>query len=205
MTRETTEQPNPPRTPDFTGVRLRSERLLLVPWGEEHIDAITQACQDPQIQYYVPVPTPYTRADAEHYVRETAPAGRARGTDVVFGALDAQTGKPVAALGLHRISSLGAPGGGAGEIGYWAAPWARGHGYTTEAAREICRWAFEELGLSRLAWVAVAGNEASWRVVQRLGFTREGTLRAYLLREGERQDAWIGSLLRSEWEAAQNK
>lgn len=202
MTRETTEQPNRPRTADFTGVRLRSGRLLLVPWGEEHIDAITHACQDPQIQRYIPVPAPYTRADAEHFVRQTAPTGRAKGTDIVFGALDAATGKPLAAVGLHRIRDLGEPAGGVGEIGYWTAPWARGHGYMTEAAGEVCRWAFGELGLARIEWLAVAGNEPSWRVVEKIGFTREGTLRAYLLHRGERKDAWIGSLLRGEWEAA---
>jgi RimJ/RimL family protein N-acetyltransferase len=183
---------------DFSAVTLRTERLLLRPWGEQDIDAITAACQDPEIQRYVPVPAPYTRADAENFVREAAPRGRAAGTDVVFGAITRETGEAVAAVGLHRIKALGAEYGGAAEIGYWTAPGARGRGYMTEAVREVCRWGFEELGLARIEWIAVAGNEASWRVVQKLGFTLEGTLRGWLVQRGRRHDGWIGSLLRSE-------
>jgi RimJ/RimL family protein N-acetyltransferase len=68
----------------------------------------------------------------------------------------------------------------------------------TEAAREVCRWAFEELGLARIEWLAAVGNEASWRVVEKLGFTREGTLRSYAVFRDQRVDMWIGSLLRTE-------
>lgn len=188
--------PAPPH--DFGSVSLRTDRLLLRPWGEGDIDAITAACQDPEIQRYVPVPAPYARSHAEAFVRETCPKGRAEGTDVVFGAIAKETGEPAGAVGLHRIKGLGAVYGAAAEIGYWTAPQARGRGYMTEAVREVCRWGFEELGLARVEWIAVAGNDASWRVVEKLGFTREGTLRAWLVHRGVRQDAWIGSLLRSE-------
>lgn len=183
---------------DFTATSLRTERLVLRPWREQDIDAITEACQDPETQRYVPIPVPYFRSHAEAYVRESSPKGRAAATDIVFGAFLAETGEMVAAVGLHRIEDLGAPHGGMGEIGYWTAPHARGRGYMTEAVREVCRWGFQELALARIEWVAVAGNDASWRVVEKLGFTREGTLRARLSHRGGRPDAWIGSLLRSE-------
>jgi RimJ/RimL family protein N-acetyltransferase len=190
------ERPVP--DPDFTAVGLRTDRLLLRPWEERDVDAITAACQDPETMRYVPFPSPYTRADAETFVRETAPKGRAAGTDVIFGAIVQETGEPVASVGLHRIKDLGAAYGGVAEIGYWTAPGARGRGYMTEAVREVCHWGFEELGLARIEWIAIAGNEGSWRVVQKLGFTREGTLRDWLVHRGVRHDAWIGSLLRSE-------
>lgn len=203
MSTEATAQPSVPPQPSFADVRLRSERLLLLPWGEEHIDAITEACQDPDIQRFVPLPAPYTRADAEGFVRRVAPAGRAAGTDVVFGVVHAETGEVLAAVGLHRFRDLGRPCGGAGDIGYWTAPWARNRGYMTEAVRTVCTWGFEQLGLARIQWIAVVGNEPSWRVVQKLGFTREGTLRAYLpMPQGGREDAWIGSILRKEWQSA---
>jgi RimJ/RimL family protein N-acetyltransferase len=179
-------------------VTLRTERLLLRPWAEADIDAITAACQDPEIQRYVPVPAPYSRTDAEVFVREVVPAGRQAGTDIVFGVFDAESALPVASVGLHRLRHLDAPCGGSGEIGYWATPAARGLGCTTEAVREVCRWGFAALGLARIEWLAVAGNEASWRVVEKLGFVREGTLRAHSIHRGARVDMWIGSLLGSE-------
>jgi RimJ/RimL family protein N-acetyltransferase len=180
---------------DFTATSLRTGRLILRPWSEADIDAVTEACQDTETQRYVPVPAPYTRADAEKFVRETAPNLRAAGTDVIFGVFEAATGRPVASVGLHRIKDLGAGHGGVGEIGYWTAPGARGRGFMTEAAREVCRWGFRELGLARIEWIAIAGNEPSWRVVRNLGFAREGTLRSWLVHRGQRHDAWIGSLL----------
>lgn len=194
------EAPGETSTPvrDFAGAALCTRRLELRPWAEADIDAITAACQDPEIQRYVPVPVPYERSDAEAYVRRTVPLGRAEGTDVVFGVYSVSDGLPVAAVGLHRIRHLDNPCGGVGEIGYWTAPEARGRGYMTEAVREVCRWGFADLGLARIEWLAVAGNAASWRVVEKLGFTREGTLRAYTVHRGERVDMWIASLLRAE-------
>jgi RimJ/RimL family protein N-acetyltransferase len=192
--------PTPAEAPvrDFAATSLSTDRLLLRPWAEQDIDAITAACQDPETQRYVPVPAPYTRAHAEDFVRVQAPRGRAEATDIVFAAVSQETGEPLASVGLHRIKHLDAEYGGIGEIGYWTAPAARGRGYMTEAVREVCRWGFEELGLARIEWIALAGNEASWRVVEKLGFTREGTLRDWLVHRGRRHDAWIGSLLRAE-------
>ena len=89
-----------------------------------------------------------------------------------------------------------------GGIGYWAVPGTRGRGYPAEAVREVCRWAFEDLGLAVIRWDALVGNEASWRVAERVGFTREGTARARLVHRGVRVDTWIGSLLRTELRAA---
>jgi RimJ/RimL family protein N-acetyltransferase len=146
----------------------------------------------------VPIPAPYRRSDAEYFVREVAPKGRAAGTDVVFGVFLVETGEPVASIGLHKIKGVGAEYGGAGEIGYWTAPGARGRGYMVEAVRAVCGWGFDELGLARIEWIAVAGNEGSWRVAEKAGFVREGTLRAFLVQRGVRGDAWIGSLLRHE-------
>ena len=197
--------PEPPptaRARDLTGVTLRTERLILRPWAEADVDAITAACQDPLIQRYIPVPVPYTRADAETFVRVTAPHIRATGTGAIFGVFVAGTGEMVGSIGVHDLNRLDAPYGGAGEIGYWTAPGARGRGYMTEALRELCRWSFEELGLARIEWLAIAGNEGSWRVAQKAGFTREGTLRARTVHRGVREDTWIGSLLRTELRAA---
>jgi RimJ/RimL family protein N-acetyltransferase len=183
---------------DFAATSLRTEHLVLRPFGDADIDAVVDACQDPETQRYVPVPAPYTRSDGETFVRETVPKGRAAGTDVIFGVFEEATGEAVASVGLHRIKHIGAEFGGVGEIGYWTKPSARGRGLMVEAAREVCRWGFEELGLARIEWIAIAGNEPSWRVVEKLGFTREGTLRSWLVHREERHDAWIGSLLRDE-------
>jgi len=49
-------------------VELRTERLLLRAPSPSDVEAITAACQDPEIQRRIPIPVPYTRSDAERYV-----------------------------------------------------------------------------------------------------------------------------------------
>jgi RimJ/RimL family protein N-acetyltransferase len=194
---------------DFTGLSLSTARLVLREFRDDDIDAITEACQDELIQRNTTVPSPYTRGEAVKFVREACPDGRRAGKDVVFGvfvaggaeevdARLAQRGGLVGAVGMHRIGHLGAPCGGNGELGYWAASWARGHGYVAEAAAAVCRWGFADLGLTRIEWYALAGNEDSWAVARRCGFVREGTLRSWLVHRGVRHDAWAGSLLPGE-------
>jgi len=68
----------------------------------------------------------------------------------------------------------------AGEIGYQVAPWARGRGVATAAARLIRDWAFDELELARLEIAADVDNIASQRVAQAAGFSCEGVARGHL-------------------------
>jgi len=86
------------------------------------------------------------------------------------------------------------------EIGWCIDPAEEGHGYATEAVRELIRIAFEELGLRRLIANAFAANEASWRLMERVGMRREVyTVRESLHRSGEWMDGIGYALLRDEW------
>lgn len=73
---------------------------------------------------------------------------------------------------------------------YW------GNGYAYEAMRAVIAHAFDELKLERLWARFHAGNVASQRLLERLGFTREGTLKRHIWREGERRDCEIYGLMR---------
>ena len=63
------------------------------------------------------------------------------------------------------------------EIGYWMAPWARGQGLATEAARAVAEWLLVTQGFQRLELRAAPGNVASVKVALNAGFHREGVLR----------------------------
>jgi RimJ/RimL family protein N-acetyltransferase len=67
-----------------------------------------------------------------------------------------------------------------GEVGYWLACEARGHGHASRAVRLICGWGFGSLGLERIDLFAATANAASQRVAERAGFIREAILRSYL-------------------------
>ena len=183
---------------DLTGTALTTGRLVLSAPEESDIDRLTELCQDPAIAAWTTLPSPYTRADAEHFVREVVAGGMAAGTDAVFALRHATTGELLGMVGLHGIAARSERRTAHAELGYWMAEAARGHGYITEAARAVCRWGFEELGLERIDWLAFVGNEGSRRVAEKVGFAVEGTQRRRHVQKGRVVDTWIGALLPGE-------
>ena len=86
-----------------------------------------------------------------------------------------------------------------GELGYIFNPAHAGNGYATEAARELLRIGFERLGLHRIAGRLDARNEASARVLERLGMRREAHLLENEFVKGEWTDELVYALLADEW------
>jgi RimJ/RimL family protein N-acetyltransferase len=84
-------------------------------------------------------------------------------------------------------------------LGYCFTDAAWGHGYATEAGRGLLRWAFDTLDLNRVQAEADTRNVASARVLEKLGFVREGTLREDCVVNGDVSDSWVYGLLRREW------
>ena len=74
-----------------------------------------------------------------------------------------------------------------------------GHGYATEAARALLGWAFDVMDLNRIQAETDTRNLASARVLEKIGFLREGTLREDCIVDGEVSDSWVFGLLRREW------
>ncbi|GAA1133546.1 GNAT family protein [Nocardioides aquiterrae] len=84
-------------------------------------------------------------------------------------------------------------------LGYCLAEKAWGRGYATEAARALLDWAFGTLDLNRVQAETDTRNLASARVLEKLGFVREGTLREDCVVDGDVSDSWVYGLLRREW------
>jgi RimJ/RimL family protein N-acetyltransferase len=84
-------------------------------------------------------------------------------------------------------------------LGYCYGDAAWGHGYATEAARVLLQWAFDTLDLNRVQAETDTRNAASARVLEKLGFVREGTLREDCVVNGEVSDSWVYGLIRREW------
>lgn len=88
------------------------------------------------------------------------------------------------------------------ELGYALGEPHWGAGYATEAAAAVVDFAFREAGAERVQARVRPDNARSRRVVEKLGMRLEGTLR-HSVRKGDRwHDAWVLSVLRAEWCAA---
>jgi RimJ/RimL family protein N-acetyltransferase len=175
---------------DLTGVDLgaleiRTERLLLRPPRPADEDAVLRACRDPEVlRWTARLPDPYTRADAEAWVRDIAPGERADGHG-----LPCVVEAGGALAGSCGLTFLGARAGADAEVGYWTAAGSRGRGYATEATRALTGWAFEH-GARRVRLLTLPGNAASQAVARKAGFHPAGVLRGGITRlDGTRCDA----------------
>ncbi|NMO89291.1 GNAT family N-acetyltransferase [Actinomycetospora sp. TBRC 11914] len=163
--------------PVLVGVRTR-----LRSWRADDAPAIHAACQDPDIQRFTTVPSPYRYADAEwflaHHVHDVAAEG---GRAFAVEAL----GEPGLAGSMALLHARPEPDRGVvGEIGYWTAPWARGRGWTADALGVVVAWAFAERAVDRLELLIDPENAASRAVARRAGFAEEHLDPAHVLRDG---------------------
>jgi RimJ/RimL family protein N-acetyltransferase len=168
---------------------LSDGEIVLRAWRLSDVPALTAACQDPEIPRWTVVPSPYTEHHARDFIAgcdEDRDAGR----ELALAIVDPDD-TLLGAIGLVRFDW----DEGIGEIGYWIAREARRRAVGARATRLLARWALTELGLERLELLANPENEASQRLAERAGFTREGVLRRYRRRQGQREDLVMFSLL----------
>ncbi|WID95585.1 GNAT family protein [Bosea vestrisii] len=83
-------------------------------------------------------------------------------------------------------------------LGYWMGQRHAGKGHMTEAVRGALDFAFSELALHRVEAACLPNNEPSRRLLERVGFTREGEARGYLRINGVWADHLLYGLLSSE-------
>ncbi|MGY6496951.1 MAG: GNAT family N-acetyltransferase, partial [Microcella sp.] len=108
-------------------VTLTTERLVLSVPRASDVDAVVAACQDDELQRFVPVPVPYTRDDAAGFVDEFVPGSWADDTEYVF-AVRAADDELLGVVSWQRSRAA---------VGYWMAAQHRGHGYLSEALRAV--------------------------------------------------------------------
>jgi RimJ/RimL family protein N-acetyltransferase len=85
------------------------------------------------------------------------------------------------------------------ELGYWIRSDRTGRGYTTECARHLLQYAFVNLSLHKVRADVAVGNVPSVRVLEKLGFKQEGTLREDRPIGGVFTDHWRFGMLASEF------
>ena len=111
------------------------------------------------------------------------------------GADDEADPEPVGAVHIPWIRTKH----GSGMLMYWVLPEHQGNGYVTEATRLVLDFAFEERRLAKVYAIVLESNVGSQRVLEKLGFEREGVHRKETFVDGERRDNYRYGLLAEEW------
>jgi RimJ/RimL family protein N-acetyltransferase len=174
---------------------VETERLRLRPFTDEDQDALFALHRDAAVLRYWDSP-PWTDPErAGQFVdvcRRLADEGT--GARVVIEL--ASDGAFLGWCGLSRWE----PDFRSAALTYILTRSAWGQGYATEAARALLRWAFDTLDLNRVQAEADTRNVASRRVLEKLGFVHEGTLREDCVVDGDVSDTHVFGLLRREWQ-----
>ena len=166
---------------------LRVAELLLRAPIDADIETVAPAFLDPDVGGEASLP-PVDAETLRGMLRDQLPQLRELGLMSPYVIVDGET--IVGGATLHHFD----PMRDAVEVGYWLFPSARGRGVATRSVRALVDHAFAN-GIYRVEAHVRVGNERSEKVLERLGFVREGVKRRHLRHEGVRVDATLFSRL----------
>jgi RimJ/RimL family protein N-acetyltransferase len=173
---------------------LTTERLRLRPFDDSDADQLYELHSDAAVVRYWDAPAWSNKASATKFL-ETCRKIEEEGTGArVAVELDVD-GSFIGWCQLVRWN----PDFRSASLGYSFCQSSWGHGYATESSNALLAWGYQTLDLNRVQAETDTRNLASARVLEKLGFAREGTLREDCIVNGEVSDSWIFGLIRREW------
>lgn len=155
----------------------------------EDLEFCQQRLNDPEVRHGLGLSEPLTSDDEEGWYETCV----LESDDVHLLVCD--DGEAVGTVGLNDVSETF----GNTELGYWIAPEYHRNGYATAAARLLVDYAFTERRLHKVYANAFAFNEGSQRVLENVGFEREGVHREQAFVDGEHVDVYRYGLLAADW------
>lgn len=177
----------------FPAARLVVDGLVLRAFQSSDVEDLLVGCNDPEVQRWLPLPSPYTKNLARLWCTSTAEKLRTDGEGLHLAISDRHDRLlgNVCLKTTHWRRGLT-------EVGYWVMPAARGRGIATTACRALSRWALRNEKIFRVELTAAPGNIGSQRVAEKSGFTFEGIARSGGHVHTGRTDLRIYSLIRDD-------
>ena len=174
---------------------LQTERLILRPWQETDAEAMFTYARDPEVGPAAGWPAHKDVAESRRIAEmlmgfPEAYAICLKGTDAPIGCID---------LKLKDRTDL-TDREDECELGYWLGKPFWGKGFMPEAAREILRHAFEDLGMEKVWCAYYEGNLKSKRVQEKVGFRYQWTTEGVdvpLL--SEKRTGHVNAMTKEEW------
>ena len=164
-------------------------------WKTEDAESLAQAANNPNIAKNLRnrFPSPYTLKDAGWFINDSI--ANAENQQINYAiAVDGQAAGCIEICVKDDIYEKSA------ELGYWLAENFWRKGIMSEAVRTICKEAFETFDIVRIFAEPFADNAGSRGVLEKAGFTYEGTMRNGVFKNGEIHSYCIYSILREEIE-----
>ena len=164
----------------------------LIKWSSDLRNELMDICNSVDRSYLSDrIPSPYTEADADWWLDMVSEHD---GVDGLFRAVIID-GRAAGSISVECRPDVYRRDG---EIGYMLLTEYWSQGIMTEAVRMMCEEAFERLDIARITGVVYTENEASWRVLEKNGFVREGLQRQTACKNGRMHDVFLYGKLRED-------
>lgn len=167
--------------------------FLLRPWKTEDAEDLAKAADNPKIAANLRnvFPSPYTLADANWFINDCISKGDSHG----FTWAIEVDGKAAGGIGVTLLNDVYEK---SAELGYWLSEEYWRQGIMSQAVQIICRKAFKTFDIIRIFAEPFAHNAGSRGVLEKAGFTYEGTMRNGVYKNGQVYSYCIYSLLKEE-------
>lgn len=167
--------------------------FLLRPWRTEDAEDLAKAADNPKIAANLRnvFPSPYTLADANWFINDCISKGDSHG----FTWAIEVDGKAAGGIGVTLLNDVYEK---SAELGYWLSEGLWRQGIMSQAVQIICREAFKTFDIIRIFAEPFAHNAGSRSVLEKAGFTYEGTMRNGVYKNGQVYSYCIYSLLKEE-------
>jgi ribosomal-protein-alanine N-acetyltransferase len=176
----------------YPSPELTSDTVRIRKWTIGDLGCIEAAGTDPQIPQGTTIPAIFTEAEGRAFIeRQWARNDDGQALALAIARADSDEAVGHVYLGLTRVKRQC-------RIGYWLIPEARRKGYGSSSVNLVGRWLLTETDIHRVVAEVHPDNVASIRLLEGCGYTLEGTLRSWLWIEGEANDAFQYSLIRTD-------
>jgi RimJ/RimL family protein N-acetyltransferase len=176
-------------------ITLETERLILRPLSEQDSEEVYENVKEYDIaRWTINIPHPYPKEEAIRYIRqsmELIKKGKSYELAIRFNSSKELAGV-MALLNVEKEHRNA-------ELGYWIAKKYWNKGIATEAASKILEFGFQELNLERICARCFHENEASRRVMEKIGMEHEGKFRHEIFKENEFIDMIYYGMIKDDW------
>ncbi|MCP3738441.1 GNAT family N-acetyltransferase [Rossellomorea sp. BNER] len=173
---------------------LRTDHLILREITEQDAPALFEYfSSDKAMQFYGM--NPLTTLEQMEYIVKGMASGYEKKQAVRWGVQLKDHQELIGTIGFNNWSRMHKKA----ELGYDLNPRHWRKGYMFEAISKVIQYGFDEISLNRIGAFVYLDNEASNRILEKIGFHKEGTLKDYYFSYDKHHDVNVYRLLQSEF------
>jgi [ribosomal protein S5]-alanine N-acetyltransferase len=173
---------------------IETERLRLRPLRFDDAPIIEELAGDYEVaKTTLTIPHPYPKGSAKDFIKSVLDAEKT-GKIIIYALVERETDQ---FLGIINVSIQ--PQFKRGELAYWVGKRFWGKGFGTEAAKALVHFCFDKLELNKVFAASFIDNPGSWRIMEKIGLSYEGTLKQHVARDGEYKDLCYYGILKKNY------